>query len=467
MAPVPVTPVVPTAIQEAALIPCHDKRRPAGRRRRGHVHAVRLLLGVILCGPPGCAAAGPPGVLPPGFELHAGNLDTHLDSRLGDERLGDMLPAYLREQIERYGLRLWLQPPEAHPLDPAFVEWTARNRAAVRFAPGGGVRGWQAGVPFPDVSEDDPRCGEKVIWNLHLGAPVGTDTWQPRIFHLAAGAEAGLTGIEEWALFRYYHQGRWGTDEIQAGDPAILHRTLLYAREPFQLKGMGTYTVKYMSGRSEDNWAWVRSFRRARRLSSQAWMDPIGRSAALMDDLDGFNADPGRYRGFRCLGQRTILATINARRHRHDPDGATPAARFPTVDLDRWPHFQPINDWQPVQVMVVEATPPERHPYGRKLLYVAMDFPRVLHVEAWDRQGRYRMFMNFMVGALPSGTMSDSWAGFRTNDGKWSTMTFQAHFIDVQRLQGSVFVTGPSGMNRVGMEPDEISLHQLERTATR
>jgi hypothetical protein len=77
------------------------------------------------------------------------------------------------------------------------------------------------------------------------------------------------------------------------------------------MKGIGTFTIQYDSVKV-DVWAYVPAVRRVRRLSGGAWMDPVGSSDQLQDDLEIFNARPAGT-GYKMLGKRHVLAVMHSK----------------------------------------------------------------------------------------------------------------------------------------------------------
>ena len=410
--------------------------------------------------------------LPEGFEVNKGNIDANLQNTFGGFSLRDLITEKVEWQVREHNLRLWLAPYKKIKLDPEYTKWSEINKSKVTFDPATrSINGWEAGLPFPDLDANDPYCGDKAAWNLFYGPPIGTDLWAPVYVYLLIDGNKGLERVQGWAFFRYFVKGRWGTDQLVSGDPEIYHKSLIYAREPFDIKGLGLFALKYDSPKLEDNWAYIRSFRRVRRLSGGAWMDPIGGTDQLADDIEVFNAYPTWYPSYKCTGKRTVLATSNGRLQRWNDAETDPVKRYPTVALDEAPYWNPKDDWQPTEVMVVEAQTPPEHPYSKKVMYMAIPYGRAFHAETYDRKGEFWKFITFaqtIIGPDTMGSVSNSWAGNRKNDGHYAMLSTQGVFIDFQRRHATVFVTDESSLsNRVGIKDDEVTLQRLEQAAAR
>lgn len=406
--------------------------------------------------------------LPDGFEINKDTIDANLANTYHGHTIKDMLTEKVEWQVREQNLRIYLAPPVVNKLDPEFERLKEVNATKVTFDPASrSVSGWEAGMPFPNIDPADPQCGDKFAWNLFYGSPIGTDMWAPTWVYLLVDGNKGLERLQGWTLYRYFVKGRWGTDQLTLGDPELFHKTLIFAREPFDIKGLGIFALKYDSPKLEDNWAYIRSFRRVRRLSGGAWMDPIGGTDQLADDVEVFNAHPTWYPTYKCVGKRTILATTNARANRWIESETDPVKRFPTVSLGEAPYWHPVNDWSPVEVMVVEAETPPEHPYSKKVMYLNIPYGRALLGETYDRKGEFWKFINFQERVLEPGIKSSTWAGDRTGDDHYSMTSTQGHIIDYQRRHATIFVTEPSFINRAGVKEDEVSLQVLESAAAR
>ena len=130
---------------------------------------VAVCLTLFGAGPARAACAG--GDLCAGDRIGPENVEASLDRRFHGQALRDLLPERLLWQIREYGLTLTLTDPRPHDVDPRFAESTRRYSKDVVLDPETGeISGWTAGIPFPDVSGDDPQAALKIIWNVARGS---------------------------------------------------------------------------------------------------------------------------------------------------------------------------------------------------------------------------------------------------------------------------------------------------------
>lgn len=392
--------------------------------------------------------------LKPGDQINSGNLAQRLDDTFEGTRIGDMLTDRMQTLIREEGLKINLKASEPITLGKDYMAATRANAGKATFNPNTRqVEGWVAGIPFPDVQENDPHAAEKLIWNHHYAQPNKNVMDYPKFAYLFIDPKAGLERKQEWRFLRYQMKGRLGVDNPVEGDGSIFTKTLLYATYPSDIRGLGLFTIRYDSPKLEDSWAYVKSVRRTRRLSGGTWMDPIGGTDQLSDDIEIFNAHPSWYPEYKLLGKRKLLVVANSTQTPWDSK-AKGNAEFPIVDLDNAPHWNPNDGWEPREVWVVEAVTPPEHPYGKKVMYMDTQFPRFYQAEAYDRKGQFWKWMNYHLKTITLG------------DGDTAIASAAGFTLDYQRRHGTVFILGEgTTMNTPGITADNVNLRELEKVA--
>lgn len=394
--------------------------------------------------------------LTPGTVISATNIDQHLGDTFESTSLNDLLTEKVQLLIRTEGLTIRLKASEPIKLGRDYLAATEANRGKATYNPDTRmVEGWVAGIPFPDIDPDDPYAADKLIWNHNYAQPIKNTQDYPKFAFLFVDEERGLERVQNWTFLRYYMKGRLGEDDPVEGDGEIFHKTLLYATYPNDIRGLGVFTQRYDSPKLDDSWAYLKSVRRTRRLSGGAWMDPIGGTDQLNDDIEIFNAHPTWYPEYRLLGKRRILVIANADTPSWD-ESASGDAAYPIVDLANAPHWNPTAGWEPRDVWVIEAITPPEHPYSKKVMYMDVEFPRFYLSEAYDRKGDFWKFFNFALGTM------------ETEDGDNAIYSAAGFSLDYQRRHGTVFLSHPSWkMNTPGITADDVSLNILERAAAR
>ncbi|RQR27563.1 DUF1329 domain-containing protein [Burkholderia sp. Bp9142] len=338
--------------------------------------------------------------LPAGTVIEKSNIDTVKSDTFDGHPISSLLTEKVAWQIRNWNLKITLDHAKPIPAEPRLVEATKKYSGQVKFDPKTKeVTGYVAGVPFPDIETSDPDAGYKMMWNFYY-APREGDTVYNDVFALAVNGNSGLETKQAWIYQRYYFKNRLLDKQPVAGDGTIAAKTYDLAQYPEDVKGIGTFAVRLDSPSYEETWAYLKSARRTRRLSGGAWMDPVGGLDFLGDDNNVFNARPSWYKGFKVTGKRWILAVTDGNKNNHVESRSGTADEFPTYDLKNAPYWNPIEKWQPREVYVVEATPPDQHPYSKRVMYLDVDTFRPYYSENYDKKGE---FWKFVISEMRAG----------------------------------------------------------------
>ncbi|QRQ89173.1 DUF1329 domain-containing protein [Cupriavidus oxalaticus] len=390
--------------------------------------------------------------LPEGTVIEKANLDKVKNDTFQGHTIASLLTEKLEWQIRNWNLKLPLSHAKPVALDPRYLEATRKYAGQVKYdAKTREVSDWVAGIPFPDVSANDPDAGEKLIWNFYYASPEG-DIANNKATYLLISGDKGLEQTQDWLFMRYYLKGRLGGENPVSGDGSTLTKTLFVATAPEDIRGLGTFTIRYDNAKLEDSWAYIRSARRTRRLSGGAWMDPIGGLDQLNDDIYIWNARPSWYRQIKLVGRRWILASSDARLG-YNPAKKGSADEWPTVDLKEAPYWNPVQKWQPREVWVIEATPPAEHPYSKKIVYMDVKYPRLYMGEAYDKKGEFWKFFNFHMRPTVA------------QDGIRYVSSVQGDTIDFKAKHASIFLFRDYKLNEKSIKEGDVSLSALETIA--
>ena len=392
--------------------------------------------------------------LPEGTVIGADNIDKIKNDTFQGHTIASLLTERMEWRIRNNGLRLPLAKSKEVALDSKWVKATQANAGKTKInRQTCMVDGWGAGQPFPNVDEKDPEAAEKIIWNWHLGQMYGdvaeARDWTQLLIDGAKGIHAEPTA----EFSRFNMKGR--LDGKTEGDGSERGRQLLFFKSPADMKGLGTFTVMFDSAKVNDVWAYIPAVRRVRRLSGGAWMDPIGSSDQLQDDLEVFNARPCWYTGYKLLGKRWVLAAANSPGSTGkvwNKDGKTFEEKYPALE-NKAPFWNMNNDrFEPREVYVIEAITPPEHPYSKKVLYMETKYPRIYWGEAYNRKGEFWKHMQFH--SYPS----------KAEDGSPVILTSGGAIIDFQRNHATVFLTDLKAwkVNTPGVAAKDFTLEKLQ-----
>lgn len=402
-------------------------------------------------------------VMKAGTVISAANIDQVKDMYFEGKRVGDMITENTEWMIREKNLKINTRHSEFIEMDAKYMQATQDGKGKVTFNPADRTVGnWTAGMFFdpqdilktmgPDGKSSDPHAGDKLIWNLR--SPTYGATMDLRhISWVFLDAHKGMERIQRWWAQRYYMEGRLDGGPVSEGDGTILQKTVLVAIYPQDIKGIGIFSTRYNDPTAktpDDVWAYLKSVRRARRLSGNAWMDPIGGTVQLYDDWDIWDAVPTKYKDVTLMGKRWIWAIAHAPLMTVDLRYKNTREEFPAVDMDNPPHFFPAPQvqWEPREVFHIEGTPPDEHPYSKKVVYMEVDYPRPYQGEAYDKNGKFWKTFIFQNRA----DIGD--------DGYKAIMPVVGHIID---WKAEFSTTWSSNMkaNPAGIEETDVSLKTL------
>lgn len=387
-----------------------------------------------------------------GTIVSAENIDRVLNDTFEGHTIASLLTERMEWRIRNNGWKLPLAKAKEIPLDPKWLAASQANAGRTTInAETCQVDGWGAGQPFPDIDMADPQAAEKVIWNWHLGQLTGDVAYVPFFTQVLIDGNRGVHAEPVAEFTRYAMKGRMAGEPVE-GDGNERGRQLLYFKSPADMKGLGTFTVMHDSSKVNDVWAYIPAVRRVRRLSGGAWMDPIGSSDQLQDDLEIFNARPCWYPGYKMLGKRWVLAVANSRTPLWNKNGGSFAEKYPVLEEQAPFWNMNHNDFEPREVYVIEAITPDEHPYSKKVLYVDTKYPRIYYGEAYNRRGEFWKFMEFH--SYPA-VAEDGFRDVRTSGGA---------IIDFQRNHATVFLVDSDTWktNMPGMSSNDFTLQTLQ-----
>ncbi len=388
-----------------------------------------------------------------GTVINAANLSSLMDKEFEGKTIGSMLTENIQWMIREQGLTMTLRHSEEVPVDPRWIEATKKYSGDVSYDPATRlVSGYKAGLCFPDISLDDPHAADKIMWNAYYigGWPRGDLANYPLFAFLFINGDKGLERVQHWALIRSFLKGRLDGEPV-IGDGSIDFKQLLFAHYPYDIRGIGTFAIRYGNGKYDDSWAYLRTVRRTRRLSGGTWHDPIGGTDQLNDEVEINSAFPTWYTGFKLLEKRWILAVAHSRWPVWDQDKKKPVEAFPLVDLENKPYWNPLDDWEPREVYVIDAATPDTHPYSRKVMYLDTKTWVYYLGEFYDKKGEF-----WKVGIF-------NMRPIKTEDGGWGVISNQGHTIDFKRRHATIFAHGKqSQFNTPGVGPEDVSLEVLE-----
>ncbi|MDF1817742.1 MAG: DUF1329 domain-containing protein [Immundisolibacteraceae bacterium] len=390
----------------------------------------------------------------PGTILNAANLDQLSAQTLDGKVLGDLLTPSQVRMIREHGMQMRLRHTGEIKTDERLIEATQRYAGQASVNPETKVlEGHVSGMPFADIDASNPADGIKVAYNFSRGSWYADAVdYNPMVFAIIDG-EKGLEREQRWRFARLLTAGR--TAEPHKLEDDVVKYEVVLNKYPEDTRGTGVVTVSYDDARLPDVYAYIKAVRRVRRLSSRAWADPLSATDLLNDEAFGMAVDPAWYADWKLVGKRWIMASAHSTIE-VAPEADSAEARFPMIDLDNAPYWNILDDWEPREVFVVEATPPKGHLLSKKVQYYDADIysPMIHWQEFYDRKGDLWRIENC------------NYRPTLRQDGTWSQTVTYVPVIDLQRLHASIVFAAPeaeSFLNDASLEVKDFQPHAIPR----
>ena len=292
-----------------------------------------------------------------------------------------------------HGMTMKIVPTKKVEWPRAYREATEAHSSQVRISPQGDVlENYVAGMPFPTVDPNDPQAAMKIMWNYQY-KPLLTDDVLMRDFQVPSGPltyTAPMVPDREFMvgdMRRLYYNGRIFVDpkpEMPNPDAVRYKEILSPVVAPFDMKGVGQLSIRYLSAaRQDDTWLYIPAIRRIRRMST----------AQRSDSLFGQDTDQDSYWGFsghiawsdwKLLGVKEVLGVVHREHYR--PERCPGGADFVYCD-----------NWEKRRVYVIEGTSKlPQYAYGKRVIYLDAEAWIVLASDIYDKRGElWKVWMEF------------------------------------------------------------------------
>ena len=292
----------------------------------------------------------------------------------------------------QHGMVLKVAPYKKIEWNAPYKEATEKYAGQVKLAPDGrSLQGHVAGLPFPNIDPNDPNVALKIMWNYEY-KPFVTDDLDLRNFDADTGtiSDSPLS-IERHFILDHlrtlFYTARIYVDPKPVLLPnaenvrnkASLHPIL----EPFDLKGVGVTSIRYLDpDRQDDTWLYLPTLRRVRRLSSAQRSDALFGQDTDVDSYYGY-AGQIPWFNWKFLGDKKILATYHAE-------------KFPVEYCPGGGDFAYCDTWEPRDVWVIEGTPKQpQYAYGKRVLFIDKESYFIAYSDIYDKAGQlWKVWLN-------------------------------------------------------------------------
>ena len=368
----------------------------------------------------------------PGTVLNAANIDQIKSQTFEGKPLADLILPTQEKMIRELGLQMRLQSSQQIQVDPRLVAATKEHAGKASLDDKKRLQNFVTGMPFASIDANNPADGIKLAYNFMRG-PWYADVvdYNPMYFALING-QKGFEREQHWRFARYLADGALNP-ALKDPKGEIAKYEVVLNKYPNDSRGLGVLTIQYTDARLPDVYAYVRSVRRVRRLSSNAWADPLSSTDLLNDESFGMSLDPSWYQEWKLLGKRWILGSAHSKVE-------VPAAgdqRFPMIDATKAPYWNILDDWEPREVFVVEAKPGPGHLLSRKVQYYDAElYAPMLHwQEFYDKKNELWRIENC------------NYRPTKRDDGSMAQTVSYVPVYDLQRLHATIVFADPKGLH--------------------
>jgi Protein of unknown function (DUF1329) len=297
------------------------------------------------------------------------------------------------EWCVKHGMVMKIVPYKKIEWNKAYREATEKYGGQTKLAPDGrSLIGHVAGMPFPNIDPNDPQIALKIMWNFEY-KPYITDDEDLRNFDADTGpvSESGPMQVERHFLLDHLrslsYTARLYVDpkpEFVPNKDGVRGKGSLHPiLEPFDLKGVGETSIRYLSpDRQDDTWLYLPSLRRVRRLSSAQRSDALfGQDT----DVDSYGGYAGQIPWFewKFLGEKEILGSYHSE-------------AYPVKYCDGAGDFVFCDTWEKRKAYVVEGVPKlPQYAYGKRLIFVDKETYFIAFSDISDRSGQlWKVWIN-------------------------------------------------------------------------
>ncbi|MBV1930387.1 MAG: DUF1329 domain-containing protein [Porticoccaceae bacterium] len=233
------------------------------------------------------------------------------------------------------------------------------------------------GYPFPDISPDDPKAGQKVVQNM-LWRPGANDYDMPMVTWLRSEGGKLDRVMEYTSTNATYARGK---ESLVPGYEEVKSKQVMEFRSPRDMAGAKDMSIRYVDHHKENSgWLYMPAQRKPRRtLASERTGELMGMDM-IREDSMGFGGKTYE-NNWTYLGKRKVLATINVSTN---PEFGGPSQWVP--HKARW-------EVRDAHVILIEPKA-DNHPYSHRIVFIDAETYWTHWMFAFDKQDDQLLRMN-------------------------------------------------------------------------
>ena len=296
------------------------------------------------------------------------------------------------EWCVKYGLPMRIVAPKTVTWPAEYKQATEKYAGQVKLEGDGlTLSNYVAGLPFPNLDPNDPQVALKIMWNFEY-KPAITDDLDLRNFDADTGSIGPMQAmsVERHFLLDHlrsmFYTGRLYQEpkpEYEPNPSKFRSQTGLYPiLEPFDLKGVGAVGNRYVDpAKQDDQWLYLPSLRRVRRLSTAQRSDALFGQDTDVDSYYGY-AGHIAWMDWKFLGEKEMIGVAHAKNF--------PVKWHEKVD---WA-FDEV--WEKRKVYVIEGvTKLPQYAFGKRVIFIDKESWGIPYSDMYDRSGElWKIWIN-------------------------------------------------------------------------
>ncbi|MEW5980231.1 MAG: DUF1329 domain-containing protein [Acidobacteriota bacterium] len=291
------------------------------------------------------------------------------------------------------------------------------------------------GIPFPEISQEDPKAGAKIMYNaksfrLQIGRFIVDDVLI-RSIDRKAGQERYIACYASSMSFTGYPGAK------SLANPHNFEELVqVIVRHPYDMAGTALMDWQYIGVKPNMSYGYVPAIRRVRRMSPSDRCTSLFGTDFVRDDwsfatYDGEIADVdwkliGREEVLGAWASKDLIRWVKTDMGWKPDPGERKLTKY-GFETDGWtgaPWINTAQTWVRRPVWVVEGQPKDPYyNYGKFVIYVDADVFAGVWKLIWDRSGEYWK------------TVSMSYVGAASEDGQYRGIAIPLELIVDERAQ--------------------------------
>jgi len=399
-----------------------------------------------------CPASQAPGQVSPGDKI----------TKASSQKIDGLVAPGIKWCVDN-GMDMDIIKSESIPIPADYKAATEKYSGQVKLGANNLVENWVAGKPFPIVDPKDPQAAQKIMYNFER-THYFTETLDTHLMDADTGnLYVDSNGNRHYNVERHFvpdwlrvlrFQGRITHEpkpEITPNNDQVFQKAGLYPLiEPFDLKGVGGVSFRYLDQtKQDDTWLYLPFVRRVRRMSSAQ------RSDALFGqdiDVDSFGGYAGQIPWFswKLLGEKPMLMSLHGQRLPPQPCVKDGGMTF----CEPW-ELRP-------SVYVIEGTPKAQgYAYSKRVIYVDKESNIIGCSDLYDHNGQLwkTVMISFRADRKPNPKVDYSYPEPRMFAYAYSVVDTQLMHGTRVAIPGIAFQNDPGWYLDLGMDAP-TSVHE-------